>query len=301
MKLVNLLSEETVVCPLKGHTREEALNELLEALDKGGYLRNRDAALLAVEERERLGCTSIGGGIALPHARTDTVDGFAVALGTSKNGIDYHSPDGTPVNIVCLILAPSGESTLYVRLLGAIAQLLKDEQTKKSIINATTARQILKIIQKSGIEVEPRLRVRDIMKPLPALIRRETSLKEALDIMFKHHILELPVVDENGILIGEVSIENVLKVGLPEYLFHIDNLAFLSSFEPFERLLRQETELHIHDVMSEKVDVIDVDAPMIQAAILVMREELRSVIVMEKNRPVGMVSLLDFIEKVLRA
>jgi len=300
MRLVDILSQETIICPLKGRSREAVIEELLSALDDGGYLRDKEAALCTIEEREKLGCTALGGGIAIPHGRTDTVDGFAVALGISKEGIDYHAPDNLPVNIVCLILAPCGESALYVRVLGAVAQLLKDERTKTNILNAQSPKQVLKIIQKSGIDVEPRLRTRDIMKPLPALIRKNTSLKETLDVMFKHHTYELPVVDEQNNLIGEVFIENVLKVGLPDYLFHIDNLAFLSSFEPFERLLRQETELQIKDVMSEASGVIDADVPMIQAAILILQEKLRSVIVVENKKPIGIISLLDFIEKVLR-
>jgi len=301
MKLVDFLSEETIICPLKGEKREEVVDELLTALAEEGYIRDRSAAVEAIEEREKLGSTAVGGGVALPHARTDGVDGLVIALGVSENPIEYEAPDDEPVRIVALLLTPKGESALYVKLLGAVARLLKDDQTKKQLLGADSPRKVLRVVRKSGVEVEPTLRAKDIMICDPPVLKKETSLKEVVDLMFKHQLLELPVVDDKGSLIGMMFIEDLLKVGLPEYLFNIGDVSFLSSFEPFEKLLRQETELKVGDVMSKPEGVIECDVPMIQAALLLVRHEVRSLVVVENRKPVGIVSLFDFIRKVLRA
>ncbi|MFH1421689.1 MAG: PTS sugar transporter subunit IIA, partial [Planctomycetota bacterium] len=301
MMLADFLSEETIVCPLLGRSRIEIVNELLNVLDWSGHLRSKKEVLSAIEEREKISCTAIGNGIALPHARTDAVDGIALALGVSKKGIDFCAADGFPVNIVCLILAPPANSTVYLQLLASLAQLMKDEKTKNSLIAATSPEEILQMVQKSAIELGTVIKVKDIMKPVQATVQRKTSLKEALDLMLKNNVSEIPVVDDRGNLVGEIIIESVLKIGLPDYIFSIDSLAFLESFEPFERLLQQEDKLRVSDVMSHAAGVVDVDSPMIQAAISLLQHKLRNVIVTENSKPVGVVSALSFVGKVLRA
>ena len=300
MRLVHFFSEATVICPLRGATRSAVIEELLSALGRVKHLRDRKAAASAIEEREKLGCTVIEKGVALPHARTSAVDGLAVALGISKNGIDCGAPDGELVRIVVLILAPRNESVLYLRVLSAVTQLLKDDQMRRSLIEASSAKEILRIIEKSGVKVEERLKVKDIMKPVPAVVRRETRLNEVVDLLFKHQTLELPVVDDQGKLIGEMFIDDVLKAGLPDYLFRMDNVQFLDGFEPFEHFLRRETELCVGDVMSRAVGVVEGDVSIVQAALLLVQHDIRSLIVVENGKPIGIISMFDFIRKILR-
>jgi mannitol/fructose-specific phosphotransferase system IIA component (Ntr-type) len=283
-----------------GHARTAVVEELLKALERVKHLRDRKGAASAIEEREKLGSTVIEKGVALPHARTSAVDGLAVALGVSPKGVDYGVPDGEPVKIVVLILAPRNESALYLRVLSAVTQLLKDDQMRRSLIEASSAREILRIIEKTGVKVEERLKVKDIMKPVPAVVTSQTSLKEAVDLLFKHQTLELPVVDDQGKLIGEMFIDDVLKAGLPEYLFKVDSVSFLSGFGPFERILERETELCVGDVMSRAVGVVDSDASIVQAALLLVRHDVRSLIVVEGGKPVGLISMYDFIRMILR-
>lgn len=300
MRLAYFLSLGTVICPLKGRTFAAVVDELLTALDRVRNLRDKKAAASAIEEREKLGSTVIEKGVALPHARTSAVDGLAVAVGTSREGIDYGAPDGEPVRIVVLILAPKNESALYLRVLSAVSQLLKEEKTMHSLLEATSAKQILEIVEKSGVNVEERLKVRHIMNPLPAVVERQTSLKEAVDLLLKHQTLELPVVDEQGKLVGEIFIDDVLKAGLPDYLFKMDSVSFLSGFEPFEHLLEREAKMSVGDVMSGAVGVVDCDASLIEAALLLVKHDIRSLIVVESEKPVGLISLFDFIRKILR-
>jgi mannitol/fructose-specific phosphotransferase system IIA component (Ntr-type) len=300
MRLAYFFRVETVICPLKGQMRGAVIEELLSGLGRVKNLRDRKAAASAIEEREKLGSTVIEKGVALPHARTSAVDGLAVALGTSEKGVDFGAPDGEPVKIVVLILAPRNESALYLRVLSAVSQFLKDEKTRRRLLDATSAREILQVIEKSAVNVEEKLKVRDVMKPVPAVVTSQTSLKEAVDLLFKHQTLELPVVDEQGKLIGEIFIDDVLKAGLPEYLFRIDSVSFLSGFEPFERLLEREMELTVGDVMSRAVGVVEGDVSIVQAALLLVQHDIRSLIVVENGKPIGIISLFDFIRKILR-
>lgn len=300
MRLVDFLRKDTIVCPLVGNSRSAVVEELMTSLQRVGYLRDRKAAAMAIEEREKLGSTAIGNSVALPHARTSGVDGLVVAMGTSRKGVDYGAPDGGLVGIVVLILAPKNETALYLRVLSAITQLLRDQQMRSNILQAASAREILQIIEKSGVKVEEKLKVKDIIKPVSAVVTRETRLKEAVDLLFKHQALELPVVDEQGKLIGEIFIDNVLKAGLPDYLFQMDNVQFLDGFEPFEHFLQRETELTVGDVMSRAVGVVEGDASIVQAALLLVQHDIRSLIVVENKKPVGLISMFDFIQKVLR-
>jgi CBS domain-containing protein len=122
-----------------------------------------------------------------------------------------------------------------------------------------------------------------------------------VDLMFKNNLLEIPVVDVQGVLIGELFIEDLFRMGLPDYLFRMGDVSFLTNFEPFSELLREESKKSVGDVMSAPTGQIEPDTHAIQAALLLVKRDIRSLIVIEGGTPVGIVSLFDFIEKVLRA
>ena len=83
--------------------------------------------------RESLGSTAIGQGIAIPHAKSDSVTKLVAAFGLSKKGVDFDSLDGEPVNIFFLLLAPQDSAGPHLKALARIARLLKDKYFRDNL------------------------------------------------------------------------------------------------------------------------------------------------------------------------
>jgi PTS system nitrogen regulatory IIA component len=147
MKIVDYLKEDCIITNLKSRDKEGVLRELIKLLEKNGYVKDGDKILETVLEREKLGSTGIGQGIAIPHAKTEQINDIVCALGISQNGIDFDSLDGEPVYIVFLVLAPTKSIGQHLKTLAKIARLLKDKVFRNALRNAKSPSEALKIIK----------------------------------------------------------------------------------------------------------------------------------------------------------
>jgi len=299
VRLENLLSDDRVIVGVAETNYDAVIRRLVDALKDAGHLRDPERALSDVLQREKLGATLVGQGLGVPHARTDAVDGVTLALATTKNPIKGSPPDSIPVRIVVLILAPKAESNLYLKVLSAISRLVEDDKRRERLLAATTQKALIGEITRAGIEVERGLSVLDLAEDA-VTVSKNAALKNAADTMFKHDLLDVPVVDDEGNLVGLLTAEDLLRIGVPDYLMRLESVAFLRQFEPFEELLRKEETLKVGQVMSDAV-CVEADAPLIQAAVMMARRDVRTIVIVRNKKPVGLIRLGDFIRKVLRA
>lgn len=147
MKIVDYLKEDCIITNLKSTDKEGSLRELIKLLEKNNYVKNGEKILETVMDREKLGSTGIGQGIAIPHAKTDQINDIVCALGISQNGVDFDSLDGEPVYIIFLVLAPTKSIGQHLKTLAKIARLLKDKVFRNSLKNCKTPSEALKIIK----------------------------------------------------------------------------------------------------------------------------------------------------------
>jgi len=117
MNLHKYLTESAICLNLNGRKRDEAITELAQLLGDHPAVKDSDEFLQAVFAREKESTTGIGQGIAIPHARTDTVTDFVAAVGLSKAGIDFKAIDGKPVKLVILMGIPAHKINAYLKLL----------------------------------------------------------------------------------------------------------------------------------------------------------------------------------------
>jgi len=147
MKITDFLKEDCVIVNLKSRDKKGAIAELLSLLEKNKYIKESKKILETVMEREKLGSTGIGQGIAVPHAKTEQIDNLVGALGISQNGVDFDSLDGEPVYIIFLLLAPTKSIGLHLKALAKIARLLKDRVFRNALRECKTPEEAIKIIK----------------------------------------------------------------------------------------------------------------------------------------------------------
>jgi len=140
-----MISPERVVW-LSSSTKEEVLRELVDVLSTAPQVRDREALLRAILEREGIMSTGVGLGIAVPHAKIDSVSDFVIAIGISRKGVDFDALDDKPVHIVVMIAGPAGQQDRYIRILAKVVLTLKDPRVREALLNAETPQEVLRAL-----------------------------------------------------------------------------------------------------------------------------------------------------------
>ena len=134
MKIVEILSEDVVIPELHGTTKEAVLRELAEHLAATYPEINADQLVEVLWERERLGSTAIGDGIAIPHGKLPGLRSVIAAFGRHRAGVDFQSLDGNPTRIFFLLVAPEDSVGQHLKALARVSRLLKDPAFRERLV-----------------------------------------------------------------------------------------------------------------------------------------------------------------------
>lgn len=148
MKISQLLSLNTIKLNLVATNKDEVINQLVDVLWDAGKLNDKVLYKEEILKRESLSSTGIGERIAIPHAKTSAVKNATLALGIYKDGVDYDSLDGEPVNIVFMIAAPEGANNEHLETLSRLSVLLMNPEFKNGLLNAKTPQEVLSLLDK---------------------------------------------------------------------------------------------------------------------------------------------------------
>ena len=132
--ITKILSKKSVIMDLQAETKGQAIEELIDILVKNGKLRKQEDVLKEVLAREEVMSTGMQNGFAIPHARTDGVDKVELALGFSREGIEFDSIDGKPTTIIVLLLSSIKENDPHIQVLAAFAAFLHREEAIQQLL-----------------------------------------------------------------------------------------------------------------------------------------------------------------------
>ena len=146
MKISELLDISAIVADLGGTGKKEILTELTDALLQSGTSLSRDDILKVLMERERLGSTGIGDGVAIPHGKLKDLDRLLISFGLSRQGVDFDSMDGKPAHLFFLLVAPEESVGVHLKTLARISKLLKSSSVRERLQSAVDSEEIHRII-----------------------------------------------------------------------------------------------------------------------------------------------------------
>ncbi len=149
MGLADYLWPESICMGLHTRQRDEAVRELLGRLAETAPLSDElvEEALEAVLQREQLGSTAIGRGVAVPHARVEELDSVLVAFGYSESGVAFEALDRQPVHEIFLVIAPRDHTEEYVGVMERITRLVQDDDFRRFVSRAKTPGEVVELIQ----------------------------------------------------------------------------------------------------------------------------------------------------------
>ena len=152
MALTQILEPSCIKVPLQGNNKEAIIAELVDVLDAGGFLRDKNSVLQAVLMREQTRSTGIGSGIAIPHGKCKGLKDLVMAMGISPQGVDFQSIDEKPVYIVVLLASPLDRTGPHIQALARISRLMLDEDFKNKIQNSSSAQELYELISSKETE-----------------------------------------------------------------------------------------------------------------------------------------------------
>lgn len=147
MRILDFLEKDSIELNLKAKNKKEAIEEIVEILKKKNAIIDKDITIESLLEREELGSTGVGQGIAIPHSKTKGVKELIGAFAISKNGVEFDALDGEPVNIFFLLLAPEGAAGVMLKALARVSNFLKNKYYRKKILEASDKEAIIQIIE----------------------------------------------------------------------------------------------------------------------------------------------------------
>jgi mannitol/fructose-specific phosphotransferase system IIA component (Ntr-type) len=152
MNHLNLFKEKNIIADLKAGDKREVLEEMVEySIEKGLLAKTKKKAVIeALLEREKLGSTGLGNGIAIPHVKIKGFQGDLALVARSKSGIDFKSVDGEPVIIFFLLVSSTEEAENHLSILQWISGLARHQDFKSFIRGAADGKEILGILKEIG-------------------------------------------------------------------------------------------------------------------------------------------------------
>jgi len=151
MKLLDIVVKDAILPDLTATDRDAALAEIIDALVAGKAISPelRDGFLKEIVKRERRGSTGFGHGVAVPHVKHAAITKMVVAIGISRNGVDFNALDEQPVYSIFLLLSPADKPEDHLDAMEAIFGHLSQEQFRRFLRQATSVQDILTLLEEA--------------------------------------------------------------------------------------------------------------------------------------------------------
>jgi PTS system nitrogen regulatory IIA component len=147
MKLLDIVSSGGVVDDLRAETKEGVLREMSEVAAASVPSLSVQSLTSILLDRESLGSTGIGDGVAIPHGKVPGLTRLVAVFGRSRAGVQFHSLDGKPAHLFFLVMAPEQSAGMHLKALARISRLLKDTRFRRSLLDARDADDLRRILK----------------------------------------------------------------------------------------------------------------------------------------------------------
>jgi PTS system nitrogen regulatory IIA component len=146
MRLSDILSQNHVIPDLKAKDKKGVLAELVDVIVSSDPTLDKTSLVKVLLERERLGSTGIGDGVAIPHGKFQGLKRPIISFGRSRKGLDFDAMDGEPVFLFFLLVAPEDSASIHLKALARIAKIIKSRSFRSVLMQAPTGEEIYQTI-----------------------------------------------------------------------------------------------------------------------------------------------------------
>ena len=262
MKLSSYLNEKFIFENVEGNTIEEVIHSVVAKVSNCDKVINSCKNIVedAVIKREHEIPTAIGKGIAIPHARIDEYNDVSVIIAKLKNSIEdeiaaLHTID--KVDLIFMIVAGRTKNKTVLKLMSSISRLAQQDEFLEKIRREKDEKNIIKIIQNYEVDVKDRIIAEDVMCTDLIPARLTDTLEEIATRLILENRAGLPVIDDRGNFVGEITERELIEFGMPKYTSLLNDLSFMTVGEPFEEYFKNEHLVTVNELYRKTAEIID--------------------------------------------
>ncbi len=139
MRLIDYMDRNLIYLDLQADSKDEAITEIVRRMEESGTVRDVPCLLEEIFSRESRGGTSLGNGVAIPHARVKSIDKIVIAMARLASGVNFSAEDRQPVRVVFILITPLEKLNEYLRVLAGLSKFLKDRKMLKRLFAVDSA------------------------------------------------------------------------------------------------------------------------------------------------------------------
>ena len=302
MKISNFISKELVFIDVEADTIdgliEDVLNRASVVDEELG--KNLTDVKKAVLKREKEVSTALGYGIIIPHGRVENYEDTTVISGTLKTPIKTIVRNKIEeINVFFFIISGLTKNRTILKLMSLISFLAHTPDFSNKVRAVHDTDSFIRIIQENENDIKQTVSSEDLMD----ISVRPVSLNESMEMVSSRFIKEnktgLPVVDEAGNFIGEITERELIEFGMPKYASLVSNLSFMTIGEPFEEYFLNSARVTVKEIYRKSKNLIDKKASIMEICFKMITEGNTRLYVVENDEYFGMIERKDIIKKFL--
>jgi len=305
MELPQYLTVENLLPRLRVRDKEDLIRQMVAAslhtpglsLPNGTGTAELSAAVLA---RERVLSTGVGEGFAFPHGRVEGLQGLAVSAATLAEPLEYEAIDGQPVDFAFLTITSAQQAGLGLRVVAQLSRLVQESECREALRRARDPEEFLDCITREEGLTDPVLRARYIMRPVLLKVAVDTPLRQATHEMLRRRFEAIPVLDDDGRVVGELSCDGLFGLGIPDFFRQLKSISFVRDFDPLEKYFNEEAHSTAGDVMSTDFAALPANATLLELLYALVVQHYPKVYVVEDNGVcLGIVDRIAVLDRVI--
>lgn len=156
MRIMDILDKDFIISDLSASNKKEVFRELITVFSYKYRKLDQGNLLTVLMEREKLGSTGIGEGVAIPHGKIKDLEGLILSFGRSKEGINFGAIDGKPVYLFLLLVAPENSAASHLKALAKISRMFRNPSLRKGLMKAESKEEIVQLLTQADKESELR-------------------------------------------------------------------------------------------------------------------------------------------------
>ena len=249
-------------------------------------------------KREAEVSTAIGNGVLLPHIRISGLRSLVAVFGLFESKIDYPTPDGQPITLVCLLLIPEDVPIEGLRFMADLGSCVRIPEKYTQLLSANSGDEIRAILAEQRSFTHALIAL-DIMNPVRIFTTPKMELKEAALLMAREQQEVIPVIDD-GKLMGELRSEDLFKLGIPDFFNQLKSVGFIRYFDPFEKYFSVEAASRVEDVMNRRLIVFPASATLIEIVFGINVQHLPLIYVTDGQQKIlGIISRSQLLQRII--
>lgn len=306
MKLGELLDRRRVIVPLEAKNVREATGRLADALLASGAIADPARFRELLEDEWPEDIVSVSGRAFLPHFRTDAAKQVALALGVSPVSVERTRPGsdesgpGQAARVFVLVVAPTAESSAYLRAMAAVAQALARDETLEALHQARSPDDVMRLAALADTPVPADVAVRDVMTASVTSVPPDMPLRQAAQLLLARRVSSAPVVGPGGEVLGMITDRHFMRFLLPETVSAMST----GQVRAIKRRKSKESPVDpaavpVRDVMDRSVLCLEEDQTVGDVAALMLSKEVNRFPVTRDGALVGYLTRSDIVRKLL--